>query len=82
MSDVQHVSSTRDAEHRRLLFVSDGLAARGIKFSRQHINRLMKAGKFPKPVKLGLNSNAWIASEVDEYIDGRIAERDAKQTRK
>ena len=33
-------------------------------------------GHFPKPVRLGPNSVAWVASEVEEWIRERIAERD------
>jgi predicted DNA-binding transcriptional regulator AlpA len=58
------------------------LSERGIKFSRQHRDRLIKAGKFPKPVKPGGNpngANAWIDTEIDEYQKRCIAERDAKE---
>jgi prophage regulatory protein len=33
-------------------------------------------GKFPKPVKLGKRSSAWIESEVAAWQMARIAERD------
>ena len=64
----------------KFLFDAD-LRARGIRFSRQHRDRLIKAGKFPKPVKPGgdLNgANAWIESEIDEYQQSCVAARDAK----
>jgi prophage regulatory protein len=54
------------------------LKARGIKFSRQHRHRLIRQGKFPKPVKIGMNTNAWPESEIDEYQEGCIARRDAE----
>jgi prophage regulatory protein len=54
----------------------DGLRERGITFSKTHTNRLIKQGLFPKPVRLGYSSIAWVASEVDEYIARKIAERD------
>jgi prophage regulatory protein len=57
------------------------LRARGIKFSRQHRDRLIKAGKFPKPVKLGTGAtgvNSWLESEIEEYQKARIAQRDAQ----
>jgi prophage regulatory protein len=56
----------------------DGLRERGIMFSKTHANRLIKQGRFPKPVKLGYSTIAWVASEIDEYIANKIAERDAK----
>lgn len=49
---------------------------RGVRFSRQHRDRLIKAGKFPKPVKLGENSNAWPDVEIDAYFAALIAARD------
>lgn len=39
---------------------------------------LMKAGRFPKPVKIGDRAVAWPQAEVDAWIAQRIAERDAK----
>lgn len=38
--------------------------------------RLIKAGAFVRPVKVGRMSYV-LASEVDEWIDARVAERDA-----
>jgi prophage regulatory protein len=40
------------------------LRDRGIPFTRQHIHRLIKQGKFPAPAKLGENTNAWIEPEI------------------
>jgi prophage regulatory protein len=62
----------------RFLYLPD-LRERGIKYSRQHIDRLIKAGKFPAPVKPGAGGlNAWIDDEVDAYQKACIADRDAK----
>jgi len=44
--------------------------------SRSHLYALAKAGQFPKPVKLSERSSAWVESEVNEWIEDRIAERD------
>ena len=46
-------------------------------YSPQHIARLEKAGKFPKRVRLGQARVAWVEAEIDEWINERIAERDA-----
>jgi predicted DNA-binding transcriptional regulator AlpA len=59
------------------------LRDRGIKFSRQHRDRLIKAGRFPKPVKPGGDrngANAWVDSEIDAYQQSCVAVRDAKET--
>lgn len=47
-----------------------------VKYSSQHIARLEKAGEFPKRLQLGQNRVAWILTEVEEWIDQRIANRD------
>jgi predicted DNA-binding transcriptional regulator AlpA len=69
-------------ERDAMKFLNDAdLRARGIKFSRQHRDRLIRAGKFPKPVKLGTGAtgvNAWLEGEIEEYQKARIAERDAQ----
>ncbi|EJQ0105560.1 AlpA family phage regulatory protein, partial [Shigella flexneri] len=36
------------------------------------IYRLISLGRFPKPVKIGPRSVAFIESEVDEWINQRI----------
>lgn len=46
--------------------------------SRSELYRRIAAGDFPQPVKLGERASAWNASEVDRWIAGRIAARDAK----
>ena len=38
---------------------------------------MMAAGKFPKPIALSANTRGWIEAEVDEFLQQRIAERDA-----
>ena len=69
----------------RMLDLSD-LWEMGIKFTPQHLNRLVRAGRFPAPVKLGANQargcrrsgrNAWPTPEIEKYLADRIKERDA-----
>ncbi len=55
----------------------EGLRAKGIDFHRTHLDRLIRAGKFPRPIKIGENRNAWIEDEVDAHILAKRAERDA-----
>lgn len=45
--------------------------------SRSSIYRDIAAGTFPAPVKLGERASAWDSREVDTWIAGRIAVRDA-----
>jgi prophage regulatory protein len=52
------------------------LAAKGIAYSKPHLWRLEKAGKFPKRVMVGAGRYGYVESEIDGYIDQKIAERD------
>ena len=53
----------------------DGLAEKGVKFSDTHIWRLVRAGEFPKPLKIG-NRNHWVETEIDQYIADKLVQRD------
>jgi prophage regulatory protein len=55
----------------------DDLRSYGITWSRVHIDRLQSAGRFPKKVKLGSNTAAYLESEVMAWIEARCAERNA-----
>lgn len=57
----------------------DALAGKGICYSKPHLWRLEKANKFPKRVPIGAARYAYLESEVDAYVDGLIAARDAKR---
>ncbi|QCO05475.1 helix-turn-helix transcriptional regulator [Azospirillum argentinense] len=46
-----------------------------VPFSRMHIDRLEKAGKFPKRVRIGENSVGWLENEVEAWIASRAAAR-------
>lgn len=48
---------------------------KGIRFSRPHLYRLMKAKKFPAAIKLGEATTGWIESEVDDWMTERAKER-------
>ena len=50
----------------------------GIPYSPQHIARLESVGKFPKRIQLGQNRVAWLQSEIEEWLDERIAKREAQ----
>jgi prophage regulatory protein len=46
----------------------------GVPWSNVHLLRLEKAGKFPKRVRLGANTIAWVASELGAWNEARIAQ--------
>ena len=55
-----------------------GLRAKGITYSRQHRDRLIKAGKFPPPIALGEGVwVGWVEFEIEDWLLERIAARDA-----
>jgi predicted DNA-binding transcriptional regulator AlpA len=53
----------------------EDLPTKGIRISRPHLWRWIKAGHFPRPFKLG-NRNAWLESEIDRFLIDRAAKRD------
>jgi prophage regulatory protein len=45
-------------------------------YSPQHVARLEKAGKFPMRVQLGPNRVGWVESEVLDWLQKRLDERE------
>ena len=60
--------------HPRLLRLPDVLAR--VPYSRSHLWRMEREGKFPRRIKLGANRVAWAADEIQEWITSRIRARD------
>ena len=60
----------------RLLKRPDVEALTGL--SRSSVYALMTKGDFPKAVRLGPKSVAWVDGEVRQWIADRIAARDGK----
>lgn len=55
----------------------DDLKDRGIAFSNKHLISLERSGRFPRRVRLGHSSVAWIESEIDAWQTGLAAARDS-----
>ncbi|MEP3053031.1 AlpA family phage regulatory protein [Ascidiaceihabitans sp.] len=45
-------------------------------YSPQHVARLEKAGLLPKRVQLGLNRVGWVESEVLDWLEQRLTDRE------
>jgi len=63
----------------RMLSFAELKPVKGIPYCRDHIRRLVNAGQFPRPVKLGQRQNsrlAWPEPEIDQWQADRMAERD------
>jgi prophage regulatory protein len=72
-------ASPPTAEHRQMstqLIHHEDLKLKGIPYSKPHLWRLEKQGKFPRRVPLGLGRYAYVEAEIDNWIAERIAERD------
>jgi prophage regulatory protein len=48
---------------------------RRIGYSRMHIDRLERAGMFPKRIRLGSNSVGWIEAEIDQWLKEKVLAR-------
>ena len=49
-----------------------------VPFSKSTLHRKCRNGSFPRPIKLGERSVAWIENEIIGWEQARIAERDAE----
>jgi prophage regulatory protein len=47
----------------------------GVGFSRVHLARLERQGRFPRHLVIGQSTVRWLADEVGTYISQRSAER-------
>jgi predicted DNA-binding transcriptional regulator AlpA len=54
----------------------NGLKKKGIDYSDTHLDRQMKAGKFPLPIDLFGGRKHWNEDEVDALIAAKLAARD------
>jgi prophage regulatory protein len=59
------------------LLLRDDLKSRGIPYSNMHLHRLEAAGRFPKRLRVGARA-AWLENEIEDWLQARVAERDAK----
>ncbi len=49
---------------------------KGIRWSRTYINQLVERGGFPRPISLGPRTKGWLESEIDAWLEARLAERE------
>ena len=72
MSSHTTVPAAPAAEH-RILRRDEVEAKTG--FKRAHIYSLMKEGKFPKALRLGVRAVGWDSVEIEQWIADRLNER-------
>lgn len=61
----------------KILLTRGDLPRLGLNLSPSTLLRLEAAGKFPKRVRIGAHSVAWLAAEIQEYVAKLAAERGA-----
>lgn len=62
-------------DNRNLLRISE--VSKRTTISKPHIYTLIRQGKFPKPIKLSVNSSAWLENDINTWLDARINARGA-----
>ena len=63
------------------LIPHEDLKFKGIPYSKPHLWRLEKKGTFPKRVPVGSSRYGYVEAEIDDYVEGLIAQRDAAPMR-
>lgn len=61
------------------LLAHEDLKSKGIPYSKPHLWRLERAGKFPKRVPIGASRYGYVETEIDAYVDDLIKARDGEQ---
>jgi prophage regulatory protein len=71
-----HTPSPRKTPEKqsRLLTFNELKTLKGISYTRQHIERLEKANKFPQRIKIGARVY-WYEHEIDEWIQSKADAR-------
>ncbi len=69
MANTTQQTASQPAQFYRLPTLKAKLGISG-----SHIWGMVKAGKFPKPIKLSENCTAWNAADVEAWAQSRIAD--------
>ena len=74
--ETNYFETNQDKNELRLLRIGD--VTELTKLSKSHLYALAAEGRFPKSIPLvpGGKARAWVYSEVLDYMEERIAERD------
>jgi prophage regulatory protein len=76
MEKYQHaLAGTKISARRRVLRLPEVEAVTGLKHSA--IYEKIADGTFPPPIALTSAARGWIETEIEDWLDQRIAERDA-----
>jgi prophage regulatory protein len=78
LPDVE--ASRQIGDQMRVLSYPQLKPEKGIAYSRVHLNRLEREGKFPRRIRLSSNMVAWAEMELDAWLEARAAARDQPTT--
>ncbi len=62
-------------------FIRKKATAKRVGYHPSHIMRLVRANRFPQPVRIGPNSIAFVEEEVNQWQQARVDARDADKDR-
>ena len=65
-------------EENELSFIRQDEVTKITSIPKSSIQSEVQEGNFPKPIKLSARTIAWVKSEVIEWMENKIAERDLK----
>ena len=71
-------AATNAAAHDRVVSYPELKPNWGIRFSRVHLDRLERAGRFPRRLSLGRGTVGWLASELAAYLANHAAAREVQ----
>ena len=69
---IQDNNAQYDKKHVREILIDLDEVLKRQPYSRSSIYRKVRTGDFPAPIKIGPNRNAWLESDIDQWIDQRI----------
>ncbi|EKN3880246.1 TPA: helix-turn-helix transcriptional regulator [Yersinia enterocolitica] len=72
-NNIEQISVKNEAVSRRFIRLPEVLKRVGL--SRARMYGLINAGRFPKQVRIGLRSVAFLESEIEAWMDSVIAKR-------
>lgn len=75
--ETETKTDLEQAEPKRFTLLRIKEVSKRTGMSRSSIYEKVKQGKFPKPIKLGPKSSAWIEQELDKHIYDLAAQRGA-----
>lgn len=68
-----HVSTDSNQAERRILRRADVEARCG--FKRAHLYKLIRDGKFPRPLRIGIRAVGWDSVDIDQWIAEQVQRR-------